>query len=347
MEQLKAGVIGCGSHAQRHFAMIAAEPRLRLAAIAEIDPARLKANTAEHRPDRSFADYRQMLAKTDLNVVYVVTMPGQLTPIVLDCLERDLHVSVEKPPGMSSADTERMADAAQRSKGKAMVSFNRRYIPEVLAVRRLARERGGVIHCAATYNQALTTLGTPAMSGIAPDPVICDAIHHVDLLRWLAGSSEGTAARPVEIHATAQDGDRAGAQRQSAVIGFDNGAVGVLMSNYGVGYRIQRAEVHAEDLSVYLDLTRKPRYEVYEAIPQTDGTTEGRAIQEQLDLGPTGGAGHDETGHFVDCILNDRTPWSTLDDAVYTMRLCEAIRRGHKGSLWAGNAPATTRVQRR
>ena len=35
--------------------------------------------------------------------------------------------------------------------------------------------------------------------GVAPDPVICDAIHHVDLLRWLAGRSRGSG--PIEARA--------------------------------------------------------------------------------------------------------------------------------------------------
>ena len=46
-----------------------------------------------------------------------------------------------------------------------------------------------------------------------------------------------------------------------------------------------------------------------------------------------GGSGYNEIVHFVDCILEDRKPWSTLDDAVQTMRLCEAIRAGHQGPL--------------
>ena len=45
---------------------------------------------------------------------------------------------------------------------------------------------------------------------------------------------------------------------------FDTGTFGTMMSHYGVGYRIQRAEVHGEDLSIYLDMTRGPRVEGYE-----------------------------------------------------------------------------------
>ena len=46
-----------------------------------------------------------------------------------------------------------------------------------------------------------------------------------------------------------------------------------------------------------------------------------------------GGAGYDEVRHFTDCILEDRQPFSGLDDAVHTMRLAEVIRAGHKGPL--------------
>ena len=59
----------------------------------------------------------------------------------------------------------------------------------------------------------------------------------------------------------------------------------------------------------------------------------GQALPEPLDLRDAGGADYNETKHFVDCILEDCTPWSNLDDAVETMKLCEAIRGGWKGPL--------------
>ena len=335
MQQLKAAVIGCGGHAQGHFKMIADEPRLHLSAVAEVDPERLVRATAEHKPDESFRDYRDMLAKCDLDVVYVETMPGHLLPIVLACLEEGLNVSVEKSPGMSSEETETMAEAARRSKGKAIVSFNRRYFREVLAVRRLLQERGGAVHVGAVYNKPRTRLGAPAMAGIAPHPIICDAIHHVDLLRWLAGSSEEGAADAVEVYSEVQEGEQPGVHRHVASIRFDTGAVGSMSSHYGVGYRIQRAEAHAEDISFYLELTRARSVESYRASPPDDGggNWAGQPIEEPLDLDSVGGPEFNETSHFVDCILADQTPWSNLDDAVSTMCLCEAIQSGHKGKL--------------
>ena len=96
MTDLKAAVIGCGGHAQSHLKMIADEPRLRLAGIAELDGERLRKNRAEWAPDLASTDYRQMLDACRPDMVYVVTDPGHLLPIVLDCLERGYsHVGGE------------------------------------------------------------------------------------------------------------------------------------------------------------------------------------------------------------------------------------------------------------
>ena len=48
MDELSVGVIGCGGHARSHFEMIAAEPRVRLVAIAELDDER-RAEVAQLR----------------------------------------------------------------------------------------------------------------------------------------------------------------------------------------------------------------------------------------------------------------------------------------------------------
>ena len=324
MSELKAVVIGCGGHAQSHLQMISKEPRLQLVGIAELDQERRERNGAQWQGE-AFADHRQMLDACQPDLAVVATMPGHLVAIVTDSLERGIHTSVEKSPGRDVDETRAMARVANASAGKAIVSFNRRYFPQILALRQLVEMRGGTVHCAATYNKPLTTLGTEATAGIAPDPLFCDAIHHVDLLRWLAGSGV-RAALPVEVQANVHDGDRPGAHRHSAVVRFDSGACGVLMSHYGVGARIQRAEVHADDFSAYIELTGSPPVpEIY--------WDEGTPSEEALDLEAVGGADFDETRHFVDCILNDEDPWSTLDDAVHTMRLCRAIREGHKGPL--------------
>ena len=226
-----------------------------------------------------------------------------------------------------------MADAEAASGARAIVSLNRRYLPEVLAVRRLAREHGGTVNCGAIYNKALSAT-MERFDSLLPPPIISDAIHHVDLLRWFAGPSEDRAAVPTEVYSVVADGPRPVEHRQNAVIRFDTGAIGTIESQYGVGGRIQRAQLHAQDFSAYLDLTgREKKVEMYRSTPSAQPRMLGTRVEEPLDLDAVGGPGFNEVRHFVDCILEDRTPWSNLNDAVITMKLCEAIRSGHKGTL--------------
>ena len=332
MDELRVGVIGCGGHARSHFEMIAAEPRVRLVAIAELDDQR-RAEAEDLWSVPGYSDYRRMFDEHDLDIVHVVTMPAHLKAIVLDCLERDINVSVEKSPGMDSQETQDMADAEAASGAKAIVSLNRRYFPEVLAVRQLAREHGGTVNCGAMYNKALS--GTSErFNSLLPPPIISDAIHNVDLLRWFAGPTEDRAAVPTEVHSLVADGPRPVEHRQNAVIRFDTGAIGTIESQYGVGGRIQRAQLHAQDFSAYLDLTgREKKVEMYRSTPDIQPRMVGTRVEEPLDLDAVGGPGFNEVRHFVDCILEDRTPWSNLNDAVITMKLCEAIRSGHTGAL--------------
>ena len=50
---------------------------------------------------------------------------------------------------------------------------------------------------------------------------ICDAIHHIDLLRWLAGRNAVEAVMPVEVLGMVQDDVRPGCHRHNAVVRFD------------------------------------------------------------------------------------------------------------------------------
>ncbi|MAG34860.1 MAG: hypothetical protein CL878_01200 [Dehalococcoidia bacterium] len=328
MFDLKVAVIGAGHHAQAHFSMIAAEPAMRLVGVAELDAERLARAKADHKPEVASTDYREMLDRTRPDVVYVEALPGHLLPIVLDCIERGIHTSVEKSPGMHSGETEQMLVAARSGPAKVIVSFNRRYFPRVLAVKQLVLARGGAVHCAATYNKPhwgwADSPGAPI-----PAPIISDAIHLVDLLRWLAGDTLDQAADVATVYAERWE-SRPGTDRHNAVFTFANGRCGVMMSHYGVGFRIQRSEVHAEGFSAYMDLTKT----------ETGGRPPGFALfadgaphEQPLDLDAVGGADFNETRHLVECIEQDRQPWSHLADALETMRLCEAINAGQKGTL--------------
>ena len=53
--------------------------------------------------------------------------PHVLFDMVIDCLNRKLHVFIEKPPGVIMEQTRQMALLAEKNKCLTMVSFQRRF----------------------------------------------------------------------------------------------------------------------------------------------------------------------------------------------------------------------------
>lgn len=308
LEKLNVAVIGTGSHARSHFKMIQDVEEMHLTAICDISRERLEKAKQEYNVEFAFTDYKEMIDKCDLDIAYVVTQPEYTSEIAIYCIEKGLHTSVEKPPGSTSLDTKRILEAENKSNKIVIVSFNRRYIPEILVVRKMVFDRGGAIHCATTYNKPITTWD----NAWGKYPIIHDAIHHVDLLRWFAGDVDS-------VFSEYYLGNTPDKQRHNAVIRFKNGCRGVFMSHYGVGYRIQRAEVHAENFSAYIDLTGTPRCEIY---------ADGKPYDKPLDFDSIGGKNYNETVHFLECIKENKKPWSSVEDAVKTMELCETILQG-------------------
>ena len=86
MDRLNTAVIGTGDHAQEHLQMIKNADEMRLVAVCDINEDRLEKAKAKFGAERTFADYREMIEKCDLDVAYVVTQPQPIADVSVYCL---------------------------------------------------------------------------------------------------------------------------------------------------------------------------------------------------------------------------------------------------------------------
>jgi len=312
----RVAFIGCGSLAnQMHYPSLAEMSDVELVACCDLDEGRLNATADRHGIPRRYADYRRMLREVDCEVVYAVMPSLEPFPdLVVDCLSAGRHVFIEKPPGVTLAACERMADAAERHGVKTMVGFNRRFAPVVEESRRRVAASGGVSQMLAEFHKDMLLTGPYWGVSI----LVTDVIHAVDLLRHVCGE-------PVDVASFAEKRFADWTNVYSALVAFDSGATGILSANRAAGSRYERFELHGRGISAYV---RAPE----EAQVWREGQREPEVLRGEALSGsgdPRVSYGYfAESRHFVDCVVAGRRPLVDLPDACRTMRLVEALEAG-------------------
>ena len=134
---VKFGFIGCGAIAQRrHIPECAANTRSVVAALADPMPDRVAALAKQYEA-KAYADYKEMLAKADIDAVVVAGPNGLHAEQSIAALNAGKHVLVEKPMALNRAQALEMVELARRQKlflAEALWTF---YLPKFDVLRQL------------------------------------------------------------------------------------------------------------------------------------------------------------------------------------------------------------------
>ncbi|ANY10385.1 myo-inositol 2-dehydrogenase [Pseudonocardia sp. HH130630-07] len=183
-----------------HVAGLARRPRL----VAVADP--VAAAVDDHRRRYGFArgvdSWEQLVADPEIEAVSCAAPNSRHREIGVAVAEAGKHLWIEKPVGLSSADTAAVAEAVHRSGVCATVGFNYRMVPAVARAKRVLDEGllGTVTHArfrlltdfAADPSGVLSWRFTAEHGGTG---VLNDlAVHGVDLVRYLVGDLASVVA---------------------------------------------------------------------------------------------------------------------------------------------------------
>ncbi len=138
MEKLNIGIIGCGLISTLHAAGYRENPRVRLHAICDLDEQLVAARKEDWGVEKTFTDYRELLADPAIDAVEVITPHKLHERIVIDALDAKKHVAVQKPMATSLESADRMVAHAKKSGRVFKVTDNYvSYPPIVLAKKML------------------------------------------------------------------------------------------------------------------------------------------------------------------------------------------------------------------
>jgi predicted dehydrogenase len=204
---LGVGIIGAGSIARgAHQPGFAAQPDVET--IAAADP--LEGRAAEFARDfdipHAYTDYRDLLARDDIDVVSVATPPFAHAEATIAALEAGKHVFCEKPMAMNAAEAQTMADAADKAGRVLAIDFQTRFSRDARRAHELvAGGRLGQPHFARAtmLRQAgVPTWGTfTSKSANGGGALIDIGVHALDRALYVLGHPEplsvwGSVGRP-------------------------------------------------------------------------------------------------------------------------------------------------------
>lgn len=152
MENIRVGIIGVGQIGKQHLENYARIGGVDVIAAADIDEAELAGVAEKFRIPHTYTDFRQLLARDDIDAVDVCLHNNYHAPVTIAALQAGKHVYCEKPIAGSYADGKAMLDAARAYGRKLHIQLSFLYLKETKAAKALidAGRLGRIFHVRST-----------------------------------------------------------------------------------------------------------------------------------------------------------------------------------------------------
>ncbi|NQS96947.1 MAG: Gfo/Idh/MocA family oxidoreductase [candidate division Zixibacteria bacterium] len=141
MNKTRIGIIGTGGITQvKHLPFLSNYDEAEVVAICDIDRNKAGAVAQKFKVPHFFRQAEDILARDDIDAVFVCTPTNSHMSMTLAALEAGKHVFVEKPIARTSAEAQRMVDAAESTGRLLMTAMYHRFRPDSLVLKNFIDE---------------------------------------------------------------------------------------------------------------------------------------------------------------------------------------------------------------
>ncbi|AGX03119.1 MULTISPECIES: Gfo/Idh/MocA family protein [Bacillaceae] len=338
MEQIKIGVIGCGSIAKhRHLPEYHLNGRAEIMAVCDIVEERAMDMAALYHAE-AYTSYEDLLENPEIDAVSVCTPNYLHAPISIAALKAGKHVLCEKPMAVSVEEAESMIEAARKYGKKLMIGHNQRFVPSHQKARafiasgeagkvysfRTAFGHGGPEGWSADGKDSWFFRKSEAFIGAMGDL----GVHKADLIRYLLGEEITQAGAFVEASSKENsDVD----DTAVCILKTESGVIGTLAASWSyVSKEDNSTIIYAEN--AILRLEDDP---VNSLVIQYKN---GETLKYELGGIQTNEEGKQTQSHvistFIDSIAEDKEPPVSGEEGLKSLRVVlAALESGQSGKI--------------
>ncbi len=337
-KKVRMGIAGVGAMGQGHVGAFSANPNSEVIAICDQSKEWAEHCKQEWGTKYAFTDYNDLVACDEVDAIAVCLPTIFHDPVTVAALDAGKHVLCEKPMAISTQKAQAMADAANRSGKTLMISYNQRFGADIQYLKKYINDGnlGDVYFARTAWRRAMGVLPSAkyqratgeqysrnwfnekSMGGGAALDL---GSHVVDLAMYLMGFPEikqvvGMAYTKFLPEFLAGKGVDSDADDHSVgFVKFENGASMQIEASYG-SYIEHEKIIQA----IYGDKGGACREsgQPIKLFVKSDG--EYKTVVPTIDIPSTS-----PMNHFVECILEGKTPIITPKQGVAVTQILEGI----------------------
>ena len=197
MKPIEVAVIGTGWCGGIRAETLAAHPLVKALHLAEINAVRLSELGKKTKAHSAVSDYKELLKKTEIEVVYISATPETTHyPMARDCLAAGKHVFLEKPIALTLDEADELIDLKNKNNLKFTIGYSQRFNPKFAYVRQCIRDGTIGKPVSALVSRHITrSLGTKISGRVKLSPAAMESTHDLDFLLWCL-----EPAKPVRVY---------------------------------------------------------------------------------------------------------------------------------------------------
>ena len=369
-KEIRIGIIGYGQMGRIHSYAYRSIPlyydgqpcKVVLKGVCDANETLAKKAVEQAGFEFSTTDYRELVARKDIDVINVCTPNNLHADALLAAIKNGKHVYCEKPLAFNEAEARTIVLAADSSGVKHQITSEYRFIPAIMKAKELIDQgfvgrvfqfRGAYLHSGyidprrpREWRMQKEVIGGGALVDLGP--------HLLDLMQYLVGDVDeaaGTMETFFKERPLPEDPTRMGKVEVedaiSIVLRFKNGALGTAeMSRVATGAEDEmRFEIHGQNGALAFNLMQPNELLAFNA-QEPKGVQGFKKISTVQKYPPPAAMpapkftmgwirSHIAAQYsFLDCVVYDRMPSPNFHDALKLHHLLETLYRAVETKSW-------------